>query len=163
MWEYLAQIMQYVTEGFVQDANPDFKDFVTYLPHHLVIREDTVTTKIRLVFDGSAKGVGCPSLNDALESGPNLNPELLAVLMRLRKFPIVWIADITKAILQIELTEDDAEAVRFLWVDDPSRMNAHIIEFRWNRVPFGLTCSPFILRAVLMNLVDRYEPKRDDI
>ncbi len=163
MWEYHAQMMQYVTEGFVQVANPDFKGIVTYLPHHPVIREDSVTTKIRPVFDGSAKGGGCPSLNDALECGPNLNPELLAVLMRFRQFPIVWIADITKAFLQIELTEEDAEAVRFLWVDDPSRMNARVIEFRWNRVPFGLTCSPFILRAVLMNLVDRYEPERDDM
>jgi len=36
------------------------------------------------VFDGSAKAQGHPSLNDTLEVGPNLNPDLLAVLLRFR-------------------------------------------------------------------------------
>jgi len=157
MWEYHAQIMQYVTGGFVQRADPRFRGTRTYLPHHPVIREDHLTTKIRPVFDGSARGKGFPSLNDALEAGPNLNPDLLAVLLRFRTFPVCWIADITKAFLQIELRRSDAEAVRFLWVDDPSNPASPIIEYRWNRVPFGLTSSPFILRAVLMKHLNDYD------
>ena len=48
---------------------------VTYLPHRAVIREDKHTTKVRVVFDASAKNIG-PSLNGCLYKGPCLNPLL---------------------------------------------------------------------------------------
>lgn len=36
-----------------------------YLPHQAVIRRDALTTKLRVIFDASAKvKPGCPSLND---------------------------------------------------------------------------------------------------
>jgi hypothetical protein len=39
---------------------------------------DKNTTKIRPVFDGAAQSKFGPSLNDVLETGPNLNPDLLS-------------------------------------------------------------------------------------
>jgi hypothetical protein len=73
-----------------------------------VFRGDKSTTKIRPVFDGAAKTKFGPSLNDLLETGPNLNPDLLSVLIRFRKYEIAWIADIEKAFLNIALQPDDA-------------------------------------------------------
>lgn len=86
-----------------------------YLPHHAVVREDKATTKLRVLFDASSHEEGCPSLNDCLLTGPNLNPHLLDVLIKFRLHKIAFTADITKVFLQIAL----ADAVRFLWLHGP--------------------------------------------
>ena len=43
-----------------------------YMPHRPVVRESSRTTKIRNVFDTSAKGYNGMSLNDCLEAHPQL-------------------------------------------------------------------------------------------
>ena len=51
------------------------KEDVHYLPHHAVIQRDRETTKLRIVYDGSAKlPERTHSLNDCLETGPNYTP-----------------------------------------------------------------------------------------
>ena len=47
---------------------------VFYLPHLPVVREFSLTTKVRPVFDASATGKNEVSLNDCMNSGPNLLP-----------------------------------------------------------------------------------------
>ena len=144
---YNNQIEEYLKLGFVSDAGPVAPGGVEhYLAHHPVIRTDKKTTKIRIVFNASGKEGKNPSLNDCLEAGPNLNPELLAVLLRFRNHPIAFIGDIEKAFLQIELEPDDRDAVRFLWLQDfknPATSPVRIL--RWNRVVFGVNSSPFLL------------------
>ena len=49
-----------------------------YIPHYLAIRDDKTTTKIRIVFDESARDNG-PSLNDCLYKGPHLTPLLYSI------------------------------------------------------------------------------------
>lgn len=55
-----------------------------YLPHHAVVKESSTTTKVRVVFDGSAKSTTGKSLNDILAPGPTTQPELFDILLRLR-------------------------------------------------------------------------------
>ncbi|XP_032797580.2 uncharacterized protein LOC116934059 [Daphnia magna] len=85
----------------------DYDGYHTYLPHHPVYRKDKSTTKIRPVFDGAATSKHGPSLNDVLETEPNLNPDLLSVLMRFRTNRIAWVADIEKEFLNIVLQPED--------------------------------------------------------
>lgn len=80
----------------------------------------------------------------------------------MRLYLIAFIADITKAFLQIMLEGDDAHAIRFLWVKDPTDPNSPVVEYRWLRVTFGLTCSSFILRAVIHKLMQEYEATYPD-
>lgn len=46
------------------------------MPHHAVIKEDRASTKIWIVFDATASRKAGRSLNDNIETGPNLNPDI---------------------------------------------------------------------------------------
>ncbi|GFX07302.1 integrase catalytic domain-containing protein [Trichonephila clavipes] len=71
-----------------------------YLPHRPVFKENS-TTKVRPVFDGSAKEKNSPSINDCLEKGPNLIELIPSLINRFRFGKFGVIADIKKAFLQI--------------------------------------------------------------
>ena len=152
---YHEQMEQYMEAGFVSEASEEYDGPLTYLPHHPVIRPDKLSTPMRPVFNGSARFKGGPSLNDCLHIGPNLNPELLAVLLRFRQNKIAWIADLKKAFLQIQLEPQDADTVRFLWINDITNpLESKKVPRKWDVVPFGLGPSPFLLRAVVEELLD---------
>jgi len=68
-----------------------------YLPHGPVVKEASLTTKMRPVFDASAREVGSPSLSNCLEEGPNLIELIPAVLLRFRERRVGVSADIKKA------------------------------------------------------------------
>lgn len=127
-----------------------------YLPHRPVIKENT-TTRIRPVFDASAKIAEHPSLNDCLETGINLIETIPSILARFRQNPIGIIADIKKAFLQISVNEKDRDFLRFLLYDEQDNVKV----FRHTRVVFGVTCSPFLLGAVInyhLSRKDLFEP-----
>ncbi len=66
--EYDTIIQDQVKQGVVEVVtNPIPTDgrAVHYLPHHAVVRQEKATTKVRIVYDASAKTKG-PSLNDCL-------------------------------------------------------------------------------------------------
>jgi hypothetical protein len=73
--DYEKEIQQLIDNQFVEVADLEYDGHHTYLPHHPVYRRDKNTTKIRPVFDGAAKSKYGPSLNEVLETGPNLNPQ----------------------------------------------------------------------------------------
>lgn len=86
---------------------------------YLIIRNDKATTKLRIVFDGSAKQANNEqSLNDHLLNGPNFIPPIFYVLLKFRFHGIGLTAGIEKAFLQIEIKEPDRDKLRFLWVED---------------------------------------------
>lgn len=129
-----------------------------YLPHHAVIREDKATTKLRVVFDASSHEDGCPSLNSCLLTGPNLNPDLLSVLIRFRLHPVAFMADITKAFLQISVAEEDRDALRFFWLTGPpDAEDTKQCTLRMTRVVFGVSSSPFLLAATIRAHLDKYQ------
>ena len=115
-----------------------------YLPHRPVIKEQS-TTKIRPVFDASAKDHQSPSLNECLSVGPNLIELIGSILLRFRMGEIGVIADIKKAFLQISVDVKDRNFLRFLWYDQ----NGQLIVYRHCRVVFGVNASPFILNSVI--------------
>ncbi|GFT64628.1 DUF1758 domain-containing protein [Trichonephila clavipes] len=118
--EYKDVIDDYVREGIVErtscDSLLDSQGF--YLPHHAVIRSDKTTSRIRIVFDGSAHEDGQSSLNQSLYTGPNLHPNILELLLCFRKSPVAFTADVKSAFLQIELDFRDRDFTRFFWTDN---------------------------------------------
>ena len=125
----------YEQEGIIEEVperemNSPYPTF--YLPHRPVIREVSTTSKVRPVFDASAVSYNGISLNHCLESGPSLNPLLVEVLLRFRRWKVALTADITKAFLQINVRKEDRDVHRFLW-----NINGNIRTMRFVRAPFG--------------------------
>ena len=82
--EYDASISSQLDQGViqpVQKSNVGVMGHVHYLPHHAVVKQEKTTTKIRIVYDASAKGKG-PSLNDCLLAGPSFNQRIFDILVR---------------------------------------------------------------------------------
>ena len=129
-----------------------------YMPHHPVIRQDKSTTKIRIVYDGSATSKdGVLSLNDCLQVGPNLIPKLFNVLIQFRCHPIALVGDIEKAFLMISIKDLDRDMLRFLWLKEPFNEHSDIIQLRFTRLVFGLKPSPAILGAVLAHHIQAFQ------
>ena len=124
---------------------------VYYMPHRPVVKESSISTKVRPVFDASAKGHNNVSLNDCLETGPSLIPDLLGILMRFRRWKFALCADITKAFLQVGVHPVDRDVHRFFWNDQGvTRV------MRFTRVPFGNKSSPFLLNATIRYHLSQY-------
>jgi len=85
-----------------------------YLPHNAVKNERRGKVKWRIVFDTSSSEGDRPSLNDALEMGPNLIRDVLATLLRFREQPVAIIGDIQQAFLQLSLERKDRYLTSFL-------------------------------------------------
>ena len=64
-----------------------------YFSQHGVVREEPLTTKLRVVFDGSAKvRPDTPGLNECLHTGPSSLPTITDILHR-----VALVAEIEKA------------------------------------------------------------------
>ncbi len=68
-----AVLKEYLDLDHAEPVPSEAKDAlsVCYLPIHRVFKESSATTKVRAVFDASAKSTNGASLNDTLEAGPN--------------------------------------------------------------------------------------------
>jgi len=119
--------------------------------------------KWRIVFDASSHESNAPSLNEVLEMGPNLQPEIFAVLLQFRLHHSAIVGDITQAFLQLVLDRRDRDLTRFYWYrtipegEGRYRTTNEVIAYRFTRLPFGLTCSPFLLAATLRDHAERHK------
>ena len=144
-------------EGIIEKVETDpVVGEVTYSPHRAVIREEKSTTKIRVVYDLSAKNKG-PSLNNCLYKGPVLTPLLFDVFLRFRISEVAITADIAQAYLQISVNPVDRDFLRFLWYDDVTAKDPNIVKLRFTRVIFGAAPSQFLLNAVVKMHVEKYQ------
>ena len=116
-----------------------------------------------MVYDASAKCQGAPSLNNCLYSGSNFEQRILDILQRFRTHKIAVTADVEKAFLMISISEKDRDALRFLWVDDINKDTLEVCTFRFTRVVFGVTSSPFLLNATIQYHLKKYESSHKDL
>ena len=104
-----------------------------YMPHHAAVRKDKSTTKTRIVYNASSKSEGS-SLNECLHSGSPEFTDLLATLLRFRCYKVGITTDIQQAFLLVGIKEEDRDALRFLWVNDPKIKHPDIMNMRFTRV-----------------------------
>ena len=156
--DYNAVIRDQLKRGIVEVVRePESADRSNthYIPHHAVVRRDKATTKLRIVFDASARSSG-PSLNECLYAGPPLNRTILEILLRFRVHRVGLIGDIEKAFLMVSIHPDDRNYLRFLWIDDISMETPAIVTMRFRRVMFGVSSSPFLLNGTIKYHIEHY-------
>ncbi|XP_027846045.2 uncharacterized protein LOC114126329 [Aphis gossypii] len=120
-----------------------------YLAHHCVQNENSLTTKLRVVFDASTKTESGVSLNDVLQKGPSIQEELIHILARFRTHNFVVTADIKKMYRQIQVCEKHRDYQRILWrenVNDPIKI------YRLNTVTYGTVPASYLATACLQRL-----------
>ena len=152
--QYESTIKDQLSKGVIEPVPLDMKTdhAVHYLPHHGVVREDKDTTKLRVVYDASSKVSG-PSLNECLYKGPKFKQLILDI--RFRSYQVALIADVEKAFLMIAVDENDRDVLRFIWVD-VTKEDPELRIFRFTRVVFGVSSSPFLLNATVRHHLEQF-------
>ncbi|XP_055618639.1 uncharacterized protein LOC129763518 [Toxorhynchites rutilus septentrionalis] len=117
------------------DSN-EVSDSVYYLPHHCVLRPTSTTTKLRVVYDGSARTSTGVSINDVLMTGPTIQKDLVSILLRFRGFQYVFTLDIPKMFRQVSLQP----YLRIFWRDN---RNDSLAVYELLTITYGLASSPF--------------------
>ena len=118
---------------------------------HAVIKPSSSSTKLRVVFDGSAATTTGLSLNQALHVGPTLQATLSDTLLKFRCYDIALNADISKMYREVKLSEADKDLHRFVWRENPEDP---IKDYRMTRVTFGVSASPFLAVRTLHQTAD---------
>ena len=118
-----------------------------HLPHSAVVKEERLTTNVRVVFDGSAENNDGISLNSQLLEGPALQQDIAAlqILLRLKKYVII--GDISRMFYNIYLQEEFRDYYRFLWNFDTDAEEPKVYRFR--SITMGAKDSPFIAIATI--------------
>lgn len=146
MHEYIN--LGHMTKVF-SDAHHDSPSY--YIPHHPVLKPSSLTTKLRVVFDASAKTSNGKSLNDALLAGPTIQSDLFAILLRFRKHRYVLTADIAKMYRQVLLNPDHRTFQRIIWRFKP---NDPLDIYELNTATYGITSSAFFVIRCLFSLAE---------
>jgi hypothetical protein len=113
------------------------------------------------VFDASCK-VNGPSLNECLYVGPNLIAKIFDILVRFRCNKIGLLADIKQAFLNVEIDKEHRNYRRFLWYDSNSEQSQKVV-YRFLRVVFGVTSSPFLLNGTIRHHLNKYVDREKTI
>ena len=163
-----AVVQEYLTLGHaevvpIEDADKD-PSTVFYLPMHVVYKDSSTTTKVRAVFDASAKSASGVSLNDTLLVGPTVHPPLIDVLLRFRMHRIALTTDVSKMYRAVELVPSDREYHRFVWRSEP---NQTLQDYRMTRATFGVSASCFAANMAVkrnaVELADKYPLAADAV
>ena len=156
--EYDRIIQDQLEKGIIEAVRADETPpgTVHYLPHHAVVRRDKATTKVRVVYDASARSANGPSLNECLLKGPKFNQLIFDLLVRFRSYKVALTADLEKAFLMVSVEEADRDVLRFLWVKDLKREPPEFEVYRFTRVIFGVSSSPFLLNATIRFHLEKY-------
>lgn len=153
--QYSQFIQEYLRLGHMRivSANRNDSGISFYLPHHAVFKNSSQTTRLRVVFDGPCKSTTGISLNDALMVGPNVQHDLVSILMRFRTFAYVFTADIVKMYRQVLVHESQVSLQHILWHDNPQDF---LNTYELLTVTYGTSSASFLATRCIKHLANKY-------
>ncbi|XP_065359110.1 uncharacterized protein LOC135953245 [Calliphora vicina] len=152
--QYNEVLNEYITLGHMEETTSceyflENKCNSFYLPHHAVVRPESKTTKVRVVFNASRKSKSGFSLNDVLYTGPTLQADLMSVILNWRFYRYVFSGDIQKMYRQILIDPIDRPFQRILFQKSP---RDPVKDYELKTVTFGINCAPFLAIRTLLQL-----------
>ncbi|XP_011306368.1 uncharacterized protein [Fopius arisanus] len=145
--QYSAVLSEYLELNHMTKLHKDTGEGF-YLPYHAVIKETSLTTKVRVVFGGSANMLGGASVNSALMVGPTIQDDIFTLITRFRLHKYVLTGDIEKMYRQFLVRPQDREYQKILWYDDHNQVTT----YQLNTVTFGLSAAAFLAIRSLQQL-----------
>ncbi|XP_075167480.1 uncharacterized protein LOC142239573 [Haematobia irritans] len=124
-----------------------------FIPHQCVLRPESLTTKLRVVFDASSRTSSQLSLNDILMVGPTIQNDLYSILMRFRFHKYAITADVEKMYRQVLIGEADRDFQLVLYRRDPQEP---LLTYRLNTVTYGTSSAPYLAIKWLVHLSEIY-------
>ncbi|XP_058458365.1 uncharacterized protein LOC131434987 [Malaya genurostris] len=155
--QYTEFLREYESLGHMKEITLDVTEdprTVYYLPHHYVLKPSSSTTKLRVVFDGSAASDSGVSINQTQMIGPCVQNDLVSILLNFRSYKYAFTADIPKMYRQVGVNKDDVRYQRIVWREN---LNQSLRTFDLQTVTYGLKSSPFLATMVLCQLADDEE------
>lgn len=153
--QYITFLAEYEKLGHMQKTSEEAPHKVSYyLPHHCVVKADSLTTKVRVVFDASSATDNGISLNDLQLVGPTVQEDLFSILIRFIIHPYILSADIEKMYRQVLVTPEQRSLQRILW---RSNNKDPINTFELNTFTYGTASAPFLATRCLVELANGIE------
>ncbi|XP_058827620.1 uncharacterized protein LOC131687546 [Topomyia yanbarensis] len=147
---YREFIHEYLLMGHMKEIiDESCDDPVYYMPHHAVLKPDSTTTKLRVVFDGSCRTSSGISLNDTLMVGPVVQDDLISIITRFRLHRFALVADVAKMYRMVRVQPSDQHLQRILWRESPEEP---IKIFELTTVTYGTASAPYLATKCLTKL-----------
>ncbi|GFR04352.1 integrase catalytic domain-containing protein [Trichonephila clavata] len=147
--KYVEFLQEYEDLDHMQRVKEEEPGLHYYIPHHAVIRPESKSTKLRVVFDASCKSSNGNSLNDFLLKEGTIQPDLFDILLRFRKYVVAFSSDIKKMFRQIKVQEHQQDFLRILWRPSPEE---DIVSYRLKTVTYGVKPAPYLATRCLLQL-----------
>lgn len=153
--QYVKFMNEYIQLGHckeiidTENEPKDGKSF--YLPHHSIVKAQSSSTRLRVVFDASSKSSTNISLNDLLMVGPVVQDDLFTIIMRFRMFKYAFTADLSKMYRQVRVHPSQTSFQRILWRQSATDK---IKTYELTTVTYGTASAAFLATRVLKQLAE---------
>ncbi|XP_073820558.1 uncharacterized protein [Musca autumnalis] len=148
--QYVRFMEEYENLGHMTKISADaIRSPHYFIPHHCVQRPESTTTKLRVVFDASAKTSSSHSLNDLMYTGPTVQSDLFSILLRFRLPKYVFTTDVEKMYRQVLISPEDRQFQLIIWRKDVSQP---ITYYQLNTVTYGTRAAPYLATKCLQRL-----------
>nr|CAI5865091.1 unnamed protein product [Callosobruchus analis] len=139
----------HMTKVTGENIKPDY-----FMPHHGVLKENNLTTKLRTVFNASSPSTTGVSLNSLQMVGPSLQPDLLDILLSFRFHEIVLSSDIKMMYRMVLINPDQRRFQKIIWRESPDQPIS---------VTYGTASGSFLAIRSLFQVANEVEDKFPDI
>lgn len=151
--QYVAFMEEYQSLGHMSEISNTNSSFGYYIPHHSVIK-DSVSTKLRVVFDASMRSTTGISLNQTQIVGPVVQNDLLSIILRFRQYSFVLTGDIKQMYRQVLLDSSQRRYQRIFWRSDPTQ---ELKTFELKTVTYGTASAPYLATKCLQFLAENHQ------